>query len=230
MLAASRVRSNPPARRANQRRICLLTEDFFQNRLASVPVVAILRGLEPSATVDLARRCWDAGIELVEVPIQDARGLAALEATAHAAQECGREVGAGTVYRVADAVRAKDAGARYLVAPGLDLETVAWCRESGLPYLPGVVSPTEIQVALSQGLRSMKLFPAGAAGVEWLKAMLGPFPQAKFVAVGGVHAHNAAEFLDAGAVAVGVGGALGTEGTIEQLASLAAPAHMTSAT
>jgi 2-dehydro-3-deoxyphosphogluconate aldolase/(4S)-4-hydroxy-2-oxoglutarate aldolase len=188
-----------------------------------VPCIAILRGHEPVATVELAERCWDAGIELVEVPIQDAKGLTALESTAQAASRRGLLVGAGTVYRVDDAKRARDAGANFLVAPGLELETSTIAAEWKMPYLPGVVSPTEVQLALSHGLHTLKLFPAGGLGADWIRALRGPFPRVNFIAVGGVDAGNALEFLSAGAVAVGVGGALGKGSTIEQLGRLVPP-------
>jgi 2-dehydro-3-deoxyphosphogluconate aldolase / (4S)-4-hydroxy-2-oxoglutarate aldolase len=197
-----------------------MPEDFFEAHLSQVPAMAILRGHDPESTVKLAHRCWDAGLALVEVPTQGPAGLAALQATVAAARERGAIAGAGTIYRPEDAAQARDAGAAFLVAPGLDAETMRLSREWGLPYLPGVLSATEIQVALANGLRTVKLFPAGSLGPGWIRAMRGPFPEVGFVAVGGVSAANASAFIEAGAIGVGVGGELGKGDTIEKLAQL----------
>jgi 2-dehydro-3-deoxyphosphogluconate aldolase/(4S)-4-hydroxy-2-oxoglutarate aldolase len=89
-----------------------------------------------------------------------------------------------------------------------------------VPYLPGVLSATEVQLALAHGLRAVKLFPAGSLGPGWIRAMRGPFPEVGFVAVGGISAANASMFIDAGAIGVGVGGELGNADTIEKLAQL----------
>lgn len=198
-----------------------MTDNFFRDRLARTPVIAILRGHTPDVTVRLALRCWQAGITLVEVPMKGEWGLAALGAAAEAARSQGVFVGAGTVHTVEDAHRARDAGASFLVAPGLDLDTVRLAREWDMPYLPGAATPTELQQAVAEGVHTLKLFPAGPLGTAWIDAMRGPFPQVGLVAVGGVTATNAAAFLDAGAVGVGVGGALDQGDTIETLARLA---------
>jgi 2-dehydro-3-deoxyphosphogluconate aldolase/(4S)-4-hydroxy-2-oxoglutarate aldolase len=193
---------------------------FFREQLARMPVVAILRGLQPEATAATASKCWDAGIELVEVPTQGEAGLRALERTAEAATLRGARVGAGTVYTVADAARARDAGAAFLVAPGLDEATATFAREGGLPYLPGVVTPTDIQRAVALGLTTLKLFPAGPLGADWVSAMRGPFPEIGLVAVGGVSPANAREYLAAGAVGVGIGSALTDPEAVAQLSAL----------
>jgi Entner-Doudoroff aldolase len=198
-------------------------QDYFTARLASVPVVAILRGLEPEATVELARACWTSGIELVEVPAQGVRGLRSLEAAASAARELGETVGAGTVYTADHAAQVKDAGAGFLVSPGLDEGTARFAADNDLPYLPGVSTPTEVQAALALGLGTVKLFPAGAMGPLWLSALRGPFPTVRFVAVGGVSPENAQSYLDQGACGVGIGGALTDPQAIEAAARLVSP-------
>jgi 2-dehydro-3-deoxyphosphogluconate aldolase/(4S)-4-hydroxy-2-oxoglutarate aldolase len=197
-------------------------DGFFPEQFARMPVVAILRGLDPETTVAVATSCWDAGIELVEVPTQGKAGLRALERTAEAARLRGASVGAGTVYTVTDAARARDAGAAFLVAPGLDEATATFAQAEGLPYLPGVVTPTEIQRAIALGLATLKLFPAGPLGPDWLSAMRGPFPEIGLVAVGGVSPANAREFLAAGAIGVGIGSAMTDPGAVAQLAALRA--------
>jgi Entner-Doudoroff aldolase len=103
---------------------------------------------------------------------------------------------------------AADAGASFVVAPGLAGDAVEQAREVGLPYLPGVATPSEVQAALALGCRTLKLFPAHELGPGWIRALAGPFPDARFVAVGGVSAADAADFVAAGAIGVGVGAAL----------------------
>jgi 2-dehydro-3-deoxyphosphogluconate aldolase/(4S)-4-hydroxy-2-oxoglutarate aldolase len=103
---------------------------------------------------------------------------------------------------------AEDAGAAFAVAPGLDRDAVAAAEARGLPYLPGVATPSEVQLALALGCRTLKLFPASVLGIDWLRSLAGPFPTVRFVAVGGVGAHNASDWMDAGSLGVGVGSAL----------------------
>lgn len=197
-----------------------MTASFFASHLAQVPVVAILRGLDVDTTIRLANACWDAGIQLVEVPTQGEGGLRALEAAAREATLRATTIGAGTVYTAAHAGRARDAGAGFLVAPGLDDATVEYARSQDLPYLPGVTTPSEVQRAVALGLRTLKLFPAGPLGPGWLSAMRGPFPDIDFVAVGGISTNNAQRFITAGALGVGVGGALGSNKAAQALARL----------
>jgi 2-dehydro-3-deoxyphosphogluconate aldolase/(4S)-4-hydroxy-2-oxoglutarate aldolase len=197
-----------------------MPEPFFAERLAQSPVVAILRGLDARRTAEIATSCWDAGIELVEVPAQGAAGLRALESAAEVAASRGAVIGAGTVYTVKDARKARSAGAGFLVAPGLDEETCAYALDCELPYLPGVATPTDVQRAIALGFSTLKLFPAGPLGPAWLSALAGPFPEVGLVAVGGVSPGNARDFLAAGAVGVGIGSAMTDAGAVAALAQL----------
>jgi 2-dehydro-3-deoxyphosphogluconate aldolase / (4S)-4-hydroxy-2-oxoglutarate aldolase len=182
--------------------------DFFATRLAATPVIAILRGSEPRAAVRLADACWDAGIELVEVSLSHDRDLTSMRAVCHRSAERGRMAGAGTVCTADEVRAAAAAGASFAVGPGLDPGTVAAAQAVALPYLPGVATPSEVQAALAIGCRTMKLFPAAALGSRWIRDLSGPFPIARFVAVGGITDANAREFLDAGAIGVGLASAL----------------------
>ena len=110
-----------------------------------------------------------------------------------------------TVEQVEVAARA---GAAFTVAPGLDQAVLAASVAAGLPHLPGVGTATEVHQALRAGATHLKAFPAASLGPGWIRDLRGPFPEASFVATGGIGAANAGEFLDAGAVAVGVGGSL----------------------
>lgn len=193
----------------------------FTDLFAGQQVMAILRGMSERATVELANRAWDLGIGLVEVPIQSPDAVPALRAAVAGGRRRGRVVGAGTVTTPARVAAAVEAGAAFTVAPGFDGEVLAASLAAGLPHLPGVATPGEIQQALRHGVTWLKAFPAAQLGVGWFAAMRGPFPEANLVATGGVSAHDAADYLTAGARAVAVGSALADEAQWEKLAGMA---------
>lgn len=117
-------------------------------------------------------------------------------------------VGAGTVRTRAQAEAALNAGAEFLVSPGLDDELVSYAVARDVLMLPGVFTPTEVLRALKLGALAVKLFPADLAGPAHLRALRGPLPDLQVIPSGGVSAGNAREWLDAGALAVGMAGSL----------------------
>jgi 2-dehydro-3-deoxyphosphogluconate aldolase / (4S)-4-hydroxy-2-oxoglutarate aldolase len=179
-------------------------EDWFAGGFFRVPVIAVLRGLSPDDAVRYASRAWDAGVEHVEVPIQTADAVPALLAVARAAAERGTTVGAGTVTTPEQLDAAAAAGVSFTVSPGFDEGMVRESISRGLPHLPGVATASEILRARALGLRWLKAFPASVLGPEWVKAMLGPFPDINFIATGGMRAGNAGRYLDAGVRVVGL--------------------------
>lgn len=183
-------------------------------------IMVILRGMTPQRTVELAAAAWDAGIELLEVPIGEPAQVASLAAAVAAGAERGKLVGAGTVISADQVNSARQAGARYTVAPGLDLEVAAASRAAGLPHLPGVAGATEIQRALAVGCDWVKAFPAIALGPAWFTAMRGPFPHLSMVATGGVSVATARRYLAAGARVVAIGSALTDPEQADGLAEL----------
>jgi Entner-Doudoroff aldolase len=197
-----------------------LMSDYFEQVFAGQQVMAILRGMTPERTVALAETAWDLGIDLVEVPVQVDEAFASLDAAVRAGERRGRHVGAGTVTTTRQLDRVLAAGARFAVSPGLDLAILDAAARAGLPFLPGAMTPSEVQAAVGAGARYIKAFPATVLGPAWFTNMAGPFPGVRFVATGGVNIHNAAAFLDAGAVAVGIGSALEDEQQIPLLAKL----------
>ena len=183
-------------------------------------VMTILRGLSPDETVDVANRAWDAGIELLEVPIGTPEQVPSLAAAVKAGAERGKLVGAGTVVTPEQARVAAEVGARYTVAPGLDLTVLAASLAAGLPHLPGVATATEVHRARRAGCAWVKAFPAAALGPAWFSAIRGPFPDLRYVATGGITAETAGQFLAAGAQVVAVGGALSDPAQLTLLAAL----------
>ena len=153
----------------------------------------------PLATLDasVARRVGEtlveAGLPCIEIAF---RAPGAVEAIREAARVEGLLVGAGTVLRPEQARAAADAGAAFAVAPGLSEEVVAASAAAGLPFFPGVATPTEIEHARRLGLRVLKLFPANLlGGPGFLRAVAAAYPDVRFIPTGGVDASTLAEYL-----------------------------------
>jgi 2-dehydro-3-deoxyphosphogluconate aldolase/(4S)-4-hydroxy-2-oxoglutarate aldolase len=176
------------------------------SRITERRVVAIVRARTAEEALATATVLVDAGLDAIELPLTMPGALGAIEALV--SSRPGALVGAGTVLDEASARAAILAGARFLVSPGLDRDVIATAHRYGAAALPGVQTPTEMVQALSAGADLLKVFPAGQLGPGFVKAVSAPLPQAPLVPTGGVSAGNAAEWLNAGAVALGVGGAL----------------------
>jgi 2-dehydro-3-deoxyphosphogluconate aldolase/(4S)-4-hydroxy-2-oxoglutarate aldolase len=167
-------------------------------------VLAILRYREPcdlGAVVDALRA---GGIRSIEVTA-DTPG--ALDEVGRARRE-GTPIGAGTIRAVEEARAFADAGAGFLVSPGLDPEIVREGLERGVPTIPGVLSPTEIMAAVAAGANLVKLFPASLGGPGHLASLRGPFPDVRFVPTGGIAVSDVPTWLEAGADCVGLGSSL----------------------
>jgi 2-dehydro-3-deoxyphosphogluconate aldolase/(4S)-4-hydroxy-2-oxoglutarate aldolase len=143
------------------------------------------------------------GLSSVEITLRTPAALGAIRALA---RESDLLVGAGTVLTTAQAEEAVDAGASFIVAPGVSAKVVAWCRDAGVPVFPGVATPTDIQAALELGIDVVKFFPADLnGGVPAIKALSAPFGGVKFVPTGGVTLANLAAYLEQPSV-LAVGG------------------------
>ncbi len=165
-----------------------------------VPVIVLEQASEARA---LAEALLAGDLPILEITLRSAAGLPAIESLA---DDSRWTVGAGTVLNRDEARRAIDAGAKFIVAPGLDEATVAYCLDRQVPVTPGVCTATEVQRAFNMGLRLLKFFPAEAfGGAATVKALGGPFPQVQFVPTGGINAAGLANYLKLGNVAA-VGG------------------------
>ncbi|GAA4313012.1 bifunctional 4-hydroxy-2-oxoglutarate aldolase/2-dehydro-3-deoxy-phosphogluconate aldolase [Streptomyces venetus] len=175
-----------------------LVESLRAHRL-----LAIVRGKDPAAALRTVRTLAEEGIAAVEISLTTTDALTVIT---RARAELGPDalLGAGTVRSAADAARAVEAGASYLVTPAL----VDGLAPYGVPVLMGALTPSEIEVALARGADAIKLFPGSLGGPGYLKALRDPFPEVPFVPVGGVDAQAARDYLERGAVAVGVGSPL----------------------
>jgi 2-dehydro-3-deoxyphosphogluconate aldolase/(4S)-4-hydroxy-2-oxoglutarate aldolase len=177
----------------------------FETSLASCsPVIAIIRGT--SGGVDeLLDWLVDSRVNLVEVTTNTTQWQ---KVVAAARERPFTHVGVGTVLSRTHVADAAAAGATFTVAPGLDSDVVAACESSDIAHLPGVMTPSEIQQAQGMGLSVLKLFPAGSLGIGHLRSLRAPFDDVSFIPTGGISVYSASEWLDAGAIAVGIGGAL----------------------
>jgi 2-dehydro-3-deoxyphosphogluconate aldolase / (4S)-4-hydroxy-2-oxoglutarate aldolase len=194
--------------------------DWFEEAFAGAPLMAILRGMGVERSARLATTAWDLGLDSVEVPLQTDEDARALRELVRLAGERGKVVGAGTIITAEQVDRARDAGAAYLVSPGIDPAVVRAAQQRGIPILPGVATPSEVQLGVSLGLTWLKAFPADWLGVDWFRHIRGPFPQVRFVATGGLDAGNVASFLDAGVRVAAVGSALEDPAQLDALAAV----------
>ncbi|MEU0602653.1 bifunctional 4-hydroxy-2-oxoglutarate aldolase/2-dehydro-3-deoxy-phosphogluconate aldolase [Streptomyces sp. NPDC006393] len=178
-----------------------LTTLLSRDRLA-----AIVRGRSAPAALRTVLTLAEEGVGLIEVSLTTD---GACDVIAEAVREAGQDafIGAGTVVTRDDVLRARDAGATWVVTPvGGDAVTAA--VQQGLPVLAGALTPTEAATVMAEGATAVKLFPASLGGPAYLRALKDPFPDMPLVPVGGVDAEAATEYLAAGAFAVGVGSPL----------------------
>jgi len=199
-------------------------ESPFLTRLAAVGVVAVIRAASIDAALAVSHALVRGGVTGIEITFSTP---GAAEAIARARKELPDAlVGAGTVLDAASLAAACDAGASFLVSPHTDEALLAGARERGVPFLPGALTPTEIVRAWRLGAACVKVFPGSAVGPSYLKAIKAPLPHIALMPTGGVDEKNLGEWLKAGAVAVGMGGALatGTPDAIEAAARRASAA------
>lgn len=156
-----------------------------------VPVVVIE---DAKDAVSTAKALLSGGISVMEITLRTA---AALDSIRNVAAQCpDMTVGVGTVLDVEQAKQAVEAGAKFIVSPGFDEETVKWCLEKEIDVTPGCVTPTEIMAARKLGLRVVKFFPANVyGGLKAITNLAAPFTDMQFIPTGGVNTENIAEFV-----------------------------------
>ena len=162
--------------------------------LRSGPVMPVVVIDDAAHAVPLARALVAGGIRAIEITLRTGAALDAIQAIARDVPDA--IPGVGTALTAADVLAALDAGAKFIVSPGATPALVGAALGSGLPFLPGVATASELMAGMAAGLSAFKFFPAAqAGGVEGLKALGGPFPNARFCPTGGVSAANAAAYL-----------------------------------
>jgi 2-dehydro-3-deoxyphosphogluconate aldolase/(4S)-4-hydroxy-2-oxoglutarate aldolase len=179
-----------------------------RDRITEIGIVPVVRASSPRDARIAADAVCEGGIPIVEITMTVPGAIDVIrELTKNAASEV--LVGAGTVLNAEAARRCLDAGAQFLVSPGLNLQTVELAVREGKLMMAGALTPTEIITAWEAGSDFVKVFPCGqVGGAKYIKALKGPLPQVRLVPTGGVTLDTAAEFIQAGAAALGVGGEL----------------------
>ena len=164
--------------------------------LHQFPVIPVIVLEDANDAVPLAEALLAGGLNIIEVTFRTEAAAESIERITKAFPEM--QIGAGTVVTPEQAKRAIDAGSKFGLAPGTDPETIAYFKAQGVPFIPGIMTPSDIQAAIKAGCTSLKFFPAGAAGgPKLLKAMAAPYANlgVQFCPTGGVSLDNMNDYL-----------------------------------
>ena len=197
----------------------------MSDAVATTRVIAILRAEDASRAEAVVDVLLENGIRSLELTLTTKGALDVVERLAATVPD-GTDLGVGTVLTADDVDRAVDAGARFVVSPNVDPAVIEAATRHGIASYPGAFTPTEIHAAWTAGASAVKLFPGGALGPGYLKAVRAPLPDIPLVPTGGVDIEAIGAWLDAGAVAVGlgsplIGDALSPDGDLDALAERA---------
>jgi 2-dehydro-3-deoxyphosphogluconate aldolase / (4S)-4-hydroxy-2-oxoglutarate aldolase len=185
------------------------------HHIEEVGLVPVLRLPSAELVVRAVEVLLSAGVSVCEVTMTVPGAIAVIRQVVDRFGDSAL-VGAGTVLSADDALACIDAGARFIVSPGLDLPTITAAQSRGVAVLPGALTPTEVITAWKAGADMVKIFPCSAVGgAKYLRALKGPFPQIKFLPTGGVGPSTAHEYIAAGAAALGIGSELVDRAALE---------------
>ena len=182
-----------------------MTPEQILKRIGEIGIVPVVRASSSQHALDAVEAIEAGGIPIVEITMTVPNAIATIR---EVVQRCGDRVlvGAGTVCSAAQARECLDAGAQFLVSPGLSVAVLEVARTLGALAIPGALTPTEIMAAAEAGAKVIKIFPCGSVGgPKYIKALRGPFPDLHFIPTGGVSPANAPEFFASGAFAIGMG-------------------------
>jgi 2-dehydro-3-deoxyphosphogluconate aldolase/(4S)-4-hydroxy-2-oxoglutarate aldolase len=176
--------------------------------IADVGVVPVVRAPSAPLAIRAVEAVLAGGIAVFEITMTVPDALSVIRSLVERFGDRAT-VGAGTVLSASDALACIDAGAQFVVSPGLDLATVAAVHARGLPMMPGALTPTEVITAWKAGADMVKIFPCSAVGgAKYLRALRGPLPDVQMLPTGGVSLSTARDYIEAGAAALGVGSEL----------------------
>lgn len=179
-----------------------------RDRIVEVGIVPVVRALSKREALIAVEAITEGGIPIVEITMTVPGAIDVIRDLAKS-NSAAVLIGAGTVLDADMARRCRDAGAEFLVSPALNLETIEFAVKEKMLMMAGALTPTEIVKAWKSGSDFVKVFPCGqVGGAKYIKALKGPLPQIPLVPTGGVNLNTAAEFLEAGAEALGVGSEL----------------------
>ncbi|MBV9144573.1 MAG: bifunctional 4-hydroxy-2-oxoglutarate aldolase/2-dehydro-3-deoxy-phosphogluconate aldolase [Acidobacteria bacterium] len=194
----------------------MTTREQVQRKVVEIGIVPVIRASSAKKAIAAAVAVAAGGIPIVELTMTVP---GCIDAIAQLVRDMGSEVliGAGTVLDEQTARKCFEAGADFVVTPGLDMETIAAARAADKLIMAGALTPTEVITAWKAGADFVKVFPASAVGgASYIRALRGPLPQVRLVPTGGVNLQTAAEFLQAGAAALGVGSELISSAALEK--------------
>lgn len=170
-------------------------------------VIAILRDFPLEKTLDCVQALYDGGVRMLEVAMNSPQAPRQIELLRnHFDQRM--LLGAGTAINRQRLADAQAAGAQFYLTPSVREEILAHCRQNNLPLLPGVMTPSDVDLCLHYGYSTLKLFPAGDLPPGYIKSLRGPFDSTDYVAVGGVNSGNAKSFFERGFIGVGISSGL----------------------
>jgi 2-dehydro-3-deoxyphosphogluconate aldolase/(4S)-4-hydroxy-2-oxoglutarate aldolase len=192
-----------------------MTKHAVRTRIEASGIIPAVRVSSAEDARFAAEAVSQAGLPIVEITMTVPGALEVIAHLAHAMPDL--IVGAGTILDLRTAQRCVDAGARFLTSPGLDLRVVEFAAQKDVLAMPGVLTPTEVTAAWQAGADFMKVFPcAHVGGASYIHAMRAPFPSVPLIAAGGVNQQTAADYILAGATAIGVGTELIPPGAVQQ--------------
>jgi len=173
-------------------------------RITTTGVIPVIRARSADEAAAAIAAIQKGGVSVLEITMTVPGAVELIREVARRVTDA--LVGAGTVLDPGAAHACIDAGARFVVSPALNLETIAACREAGVAVLPGALTPTEVLTAWNAGADLVKVFPANAlGGPSYIKSLKAPLPEIGLVPTGGVNLQTAKDFIKAGAAALGVG-------------------------
>lgn len=173
-------------------------------RITGVGVIPVIRASSPAEAAAAIAAIEAGGVTVFEITMTVPGAVDLIREVSR--NTPGTLVGAGTVLDPAAARACIDAGARFVISPALNLDTIRACNEAGVAVMPGALTPTEVLTAWNAGADMVKVFPANAlGGASYLKSLKAPLPQVRLVPTGGVNLQTARDFIKAGAEALGVG-------------------------
>ncbi len=181
-----------------------MTQEDAWAHIEETGIIPAVRAASVEEALFAAKAALRGGIGVVELTMTTPGALEAIRELALTGPEL--TVGGGTVLDVRTARMCLDAGARFITSPGLDAEILDFGKEAGVLTIPGAMTPTEVVAALKAGAHFVKVFPCSlVGGANYIRALKAPLPHAALIASGGVTQKNAADFIRAGAVALGIG-------------------------
>jgi 2-dehydro-3-deoxyphosphogluconate aldolase/(4S)-4-hydroxy-2-oxoglutarate aldolase len=185
-----------------------MNKQQVRDRIVEIGIVPVVRASSSAEALFAAEAVCAGGIPIVEITMTVPGAVEVIRQLQKSALD-NILIGAGTILDAETARRCVDAGAEFLVSPGLNIATVEFAAREGKLMLAGALTPTEVMMAWNAGADFVKIFPCGnVGGAKYIKALKGPFPQIPLVPTGGVNLSTAGEFIEAGASALGVGGEL----------------------